>query len=256
MYNIYRMPYCKQRNLLYLHIPKTGGTSIAQALGLKVPSDQYDPVRFYGIRDDGLILHTLPLCLFYLWRLLTPTELTAATIFTVVRNPYDRAVSDYCWNKRKQPSFVDYLKLCRATLNRGQPVELLWYNEELVANHFLPQTFFTNFEHRTVDHVLKFENLEEDFKKLFPDLKLPHLNGQEQRGDDIDRLDKQIAAEHGIQDGYKRGGPAYGILEAKKPLENYYKDPEAIELVQELYQEDFECFNYSTEPPIQEVDND
>ena len=234
------MPYKSDSKLLYIHIPKTGGTSVASALGLIPKDGKADYSLLYGVRDDGLILHTIPLSQYSLF--LSPRQVQEALVFTVVRNPYDRAVSDYCWLKRTRRTFLEYLKLCKKTLQMN-PMHLLYYDEHLFPNHFLPQYFFTECSQRKVDKILKFENLQEEFKALFPDLELPHLNGPAQRKRDIAKADQDIADLINATN-FKHNGPSHTVLEDKKDLSFYYKSNEEIDLVCELYEKDFSTFGY------------
>ena len=43
------MPFDRQRRLVFLHIPKTAGSSVEQALGLLGPWDQENLVTGFGL---------------------------------------------------------------------------------------------------------------------------------------------------------------------------------------------------------------
>jgi chondroitin 4-sulfotransferase 11 len=141
--------------VLFVHIPKTGGTSISQWLG--GPTSGHPKIE----------------------TLLEKTKGNPVT-FTVVRNPWDRAVSAYTYLFKTSkvsgfqqyidkgtPSFDDFIKGLETV-----KVDHMWFNGAT------PQVEWIR---PGVDIVLKFENLREDFKiiqKITGDFRpLPHLNG-------------------------------------------------------------------------------
>jgi len=93
------------RNYIFVHIPKTGGTSMAQALeGRAMANDiligDTPKARRRRSRLDGLVTQGR------LWKhatlcdidgLVSPAEIADAFTFTLVRNPWDRMVSYYHW---------------------------------------------------------------------------------------------------------------------------------------------------------------
>ncbi len=93
------------RRFIFVHIPKTGGTALAQALEAHAladdlligdtPKARRRKRRLAGVQTRGR-----------LWKhsrlgdidgLVTPTEITGFFNFTLVRNPWDRVVSYYHW---------------------------------------------------------------------------------------------------------------------------------------------------------------
>ena len=78
--------------------------------------------------------------------------------FTVVRNPYDRVLSSYYFYHRRTPDNF----LTRQHLND-------WVLNRLTKSwRCNPQSLYTHDEDgsKTIDHVLHFESLDADFRKL------------------------------------------------------------------------------------------
>ena len=107
------MPFDRQRRLVFLHIPKTAGTSIEQALGLYGPWNQENQTTGFGlIRNRDLLARNLSsnflqhLTLPELEQLF-PEALEGAELFTVVRDPWSRLLSSF---RNPDPDLANYYR--------------------------------------------------------------------------------------------------------------------------------------------------
>lgn len=147
-----------EQKLLHIHIPKTGGTSMRKVLIPGVEETKHETAREFPVD---------------VWE--------EYFTFAVVRNPYDRSVSQYMYHckgryrgvlARKDPnlsslSFVEYLKK---------------YVEQQKNTMFFPQLDYVTHDKTStpIDFLGRFESLRESFTQLKerlarPDLELPHL---------------------------------------------------------------------------------
>ena len=107
------MPFDRQRRLVFLHIPKTAGSSIEQALGLFGPWDQQNLATGFGlIQSRDLLARQLSsnflqhLTLSEL-EALFPDALAGAELFTVVRDPWQRLLSSF---RNPDPDLANYYR--------------------------------------------------------------------------------------------------------------------------------------------------
>lgn len=185
------MLVCNKHRIVFLAIPKTGTRTI------------YDVLKTHF---DGVL---------YKEHLSTmPAKYKKYKSFTIVRNPYDRAVSQW-WSTCKRGN--DKRKFIEAMSKHGWDNTLtnflrLAKRDSIIRGKrvLTPQYEYLN---NRVDHLLRFENLKEDFYNLpsiTEDIELPEIN-------------------------------------TTKHVRDSWQDivtPEDIKLVNELYPRDFDAAGY------------
>lgn len=165
------MPCTPDRRLLLIHIPKTGGTSLEQALGMHGPWDHENQQILYGeIKDPTLLARGW--CSAFLqhltWQELQQcwaAELADAVSLAAVRNPWARFASVFT-------NTDTHLKL----MAKNQGVELEGLNfsafveatEALEHAHLRPQRDYLvdGADVLTVPNLLRTEVLGQDFEQF------------------------------------------------------------------------------------------
>ena len=137
------MPFDRQRKLVFLHIPKTAGSSIEQALGLFGPWQKENLQTGFGlIQSRDLLARNLSSNFLQHLTLaeledLFPEILHQAKLFTVVRDPWQRLMSSY---RNPDPDLVAYYRW--RTHNDINQLSLAQYIDVarwLPHPHFRPQ---------------------------------------------------------------------------------------------------------------------
>lgn len=209
------MPIIKKYNLIFIHIPKTAGTSIESALGYKghIKGDLetwYGNVNNYEL-DHSTIDYLMQNCKYYHDEYFS---------FCVVRNPYERLVSEYNYCKRYISRFIKNVGTFKQFVHSlKDKFDFVLKNEvtnHYMVSHYLPQYKFTHINNECkMDMVLKFESLNDDWSKLCAKI-----------GKDIELLKvEKYSSSH-----------SYNYLD--------YYDDELKEIVYELYKDDFLIFGY------------
>lgn len=163
-------PCFDQTKSLFIHIPKSAGRSIVRGL-YDVQSVEHAPADWYQELDAE--------------------KYASYFKFTVVRNPWDRAVSAYTYLKKGgSPSSKDD-QLWSDFINQFNDFDdfvCQWITVDNIMRNalFTPQsTFITDrYGQISMDYIGRFENLEQDFKnvaeKINPSAALPHINQSRQ----------------------------------------------------------------------------
>ena len=209
------MPIDDKRKIIFIHIPKTGGTSLSSMLFDNIRPSK-DKLLGSMVEVGGKYRRSSH-CTAQEILLLKPKKFLEYPKVTCVRNPYHRTVSEYFHLKRFDKShpvlgninkisfkefvvsMVDNYGTIRETCQN--------YKYEDYFIHFLPQVDFLKIDGRMIDvKIFKFEKyheIEEYFQKK------THLNENK----------------------------------IKKEYESLY-DNESRKIISNLYKEDFETFGY------------
>lgn len=220
-------------NLLFIHIPRTGGSFIEgnlQKLATQLKSVKTG--RFSG--HFALIPY--------------PEEIQKYQSFTVVRNPYDRIYSfvknffnlqssrpkENTLKKLNYPeSISDFIE---SLYDLYKSTKLLWQqngedcliraceDSDYFYVHLTPQVFYcqNNVGDIGIDHILKYETLESDFLKMLGDLNLDTNS--------YNFLEQNIVQK------------VFPHCERIKNGHNFRN--EDIKKIHEIYKVDFAAFNY------------
>ena len=205
------MPFIKQHKLLFIHIPKTGGTSIESKFNINLNNNELFSQEEKVIDGTLYALQHLTPCII---KSRYPNRFDEYKKFCIIRNPYTKIISEYFW--------------CRSipALNHGTKNktidEFIKTVNPFARDHLLPQ--YRYFEDIEYDYVLRNESLNDDFAIMAKDFsfdgKLPHSNKNK-----------------------------VGLK--KESFDSYLKqiNKESIEIINRLYKKDFELFNYEMVKP-------
>jgi hypothetical protein len=147
---------------IFIHIPKTGGMSISKALNVTKYRNRRRLVK--GQEYEGIVTFGHELLPYLQRRGLAPRD---AFTFAFVRNPYDRVVSLWAFNNKRNEMDLTFTEFCRRLDEWGWRIKT-------------PQARWL--DGLVVNFVGRFESLQDDFERLCYYLKverskaLPHLN--------------------------------------------------------------------------------
>lgn len=158
-------PGMRRRSALFIHIPKTAGTSVTQALFSEWPHASA-PYFLFERRDKAAF--------------------DSYFRFAFVRNPWDRLVSAYYYLRRSDlsPPDLAWVRAHMGEIGTFDHFVRHWLNEDRMWAHevFAPQHFFVvdSAGQVRVDFIGRFENLHSDFRTICERLgvavDLPRLN--------------------------------------------------------------------------------
>jgi len=192
-------------NTVFIHIPKTGGTSIRKQLPLDVK------VVGHNIRSDAFRLYS---------------KKQDDFVFAFFRDPVERFISAFSYLQnggRNQYDNMDAYVSGAKTLSIEAFAEKLLLPASLWQIHLLPQIFWI--QHAQPDFIGRYEQLEEDYKKVcwlkgIEGGRLPQHNASKQSaGIDIDYI--RTFVYRAYQKDYEFIEKHLGNAKDKKMVESY-----------------------------------
>lgn len=220
------MPINHQNKYIFIHIPKTGGTSIENFLDLCNPSNHFaDEVWFFqkGVKYN---YQHLTAFIYKTYGFLKREDFETYFKFTFVRNPYDRCVSEFFFSKGGHKKDISI----PAWVNIKPKIDFIDFspkafseflvrlsNNSLKAHDMLQSHFILDENQNSlVDFIGKYENLKEDLAKIL----------------DILKINKSI---NELPHSYKN------LIPYDK---SKYLIPKNKELIYDKFKKDFEIFGY------------
>ncbi|HEY5218398.1 MAG TPA: sulfotransferase family 2 domain-containing protein [Gemmatimonadaceae bacterium] len=202
-----------QHRCLFIHIPKTGGNSVSSAFGFGWPA--HTDILHYATE-------------------LKPDVFESYFKFAVVRNPWERLVSEYVFQRKKRKPrteklfifdergtkrrFADWVRVALANpfRYRGQD----WAGDVSPHIHrWSPQVDWISIDGNiSVDFIARLETIERDFQEI-----------RRRAGVSATTLARRNATRH-------------------RHYSSYY-DSDTREIVAHYYASDIEAFGYRFEPP-------
>ncbi len=153
------MVICHNKKCIYIHIPKTAGTSVEQFLR----ENGKNGLQYHGVRNGRSMHHFSAFDLKHE----NPYIYSLYYKFTIVRNPYDRLLSEYYWTPipgigyKSGQTKADFITYVSRVVNRRL------YYDNIYNDHFIPQYLFIyNGKRHIIDEIFKYEELNDCIEKL------------------------------------------------------------------------------------------
>jgi hypothetical protein len=167
------MVICHNKKCIYIHIPKTAGTSVEQFLR----DHGRNGLEYHGVRGGRSMHHFTAFDL----KRENPSIFNIYYKFSIIRNPYDRLLSEYYWTPipgigyKSRQTKADFITYVSKVVNQK-----LFY-DNIFNDHFIPQYLFIyNGKNSLVDQLFRYEDLDwtVDYlkKKLDININFPNLN--------------------------------------------------------------------------------
>lgn len=140
------MPIFLNNKLLFIHIPKTGGTSIEKFI-----EDNGDVMAFYTFSGSIFVnSHTPQHCTYKEYESFNFLK-SGMRIFTIVRNPEERVISEFFYIHKYRPDIRKYFKNFEEYLQ----LFLSYENLTLFDNHNLSQYDYLKNQKGEIDMKIK-----------------------------------------------------------------------------------------------------
>ena len=158
-----------KHKVIFIHIPKCAGTSINTffnpEITFKTSPPNYELLFGWCPKRKIHLQHATSKQLLEL-DLISEKNWKAYFKFTFVRNPWDRAYSDYIYVKKfsgVKGTFKNYINKS----NEFKSILRDRENHHYLGDHLIPQTDFFDFDNTyQMDYIGRFENLNYDISKI------------------------------------------------------------------------------------------
>jgi hypothetical protein len=215
------MLLCYRHRFLFVHIAKTGGTSIRRALAPECWKDRYRIPLLICSRLSAMTGHRLGIKFPRHAKAIAAQEMLPRELFqelfkfAFVRNPWDLQVSSYHHIQRERPHLMDgvadFPSFIRSKLNPERA-----YHYILDTSMELQSDYLRDLSGNIiVDYVGRYESLQEDFDEVCRRIGIPH-----------------------------RALPRLREATDRRAYRSYYDD-ETAELVAKHFRADIETLGYS-----------
>ena len=163
------MVWCNKKKIIFIHIPKTGGSYIECKLGLNNPKNGFKKAKYNN--KDKAFQH-------FTWEQynskLLPEKFNLYFKFSVCRNPYTRIISEYYWCEapglgyKNDQNIDDFLSSVENIVSNES------YDITIYHDHFIPQHMFIFDDNKElkIDQFFYFEefnNIDINLKKYYID---------------------------------------------------------------------------------------
>jgi len=212
---------------IFCHIPKVGGSSLySQLLNIDSTAKVCDTVTLkkWGLELNASHISTKALKLVYGANIFSNYYL-----FSIVRNPYDRFISQYWYFRTGLEHNISYIKVIAKNLNKDvssldtfiQGGDITW-----TMALFYPQSFFCTSKDKIKVDIFKYEDtLDAALQEIIKKINTNNMNQELV----YSPISYRIHSEHRRQQGHYR--------EVLSSMVRKY--------IEKKYQKDFELFNYS-----------
>lgn len=167
----------KQKNFLFIHVPKTGGNSIQNILApyaddkIVTKHDFQDGLERFEIENSKLKIEKHSTLTSYKEQL-DKNVYDGLYKFSVIRNPFERLISFYFsphrgeqqWDKQNFIKFMQTVEPLSYYINTEKQIR--------IANIFRKSKRKENIDNE-LDFLISFENLENDFETVCETLDIP-----------------------------------------------------------------------------------
>ena len=218
------MPYYPKINVLFIHIPKTGGSFVAGALEKHSPlllqtgqSNTILPPPFNKYSLQHQYFTTIEK-----YQSLLKIDITNATVFSIVRNPYDRIVSD--------------LFFCSLITKKSSPDEVFDVMKKYYLNDINKQGYGLDGHCRP-----QYLFVSDDNGQLLSTIKIFKL---ETLSDCNAEFNTYLNTNVNLQHSSSVNGASRGVKY------DSFLNKDSIMLINETYKKDFELFNYEMRQPV------